>query len=60
MKFIVIGYMGCKTVYVNIGKEEAIKRYNAIEKDSGVDSESPLIEEIEISGDEFHVYDIWD
>lgn len=55
-KIIVIGYLGIKRCYLNITKEEALKRYI---DENGHDFEVEDIEEFEFK-DEFSVYDIWE
>ena len=59
MKLISIGFIGSKTVYIDISKEEAIKRYNKENLEYTVVENSLSVEEIEIK-DSFNVYDIWD
>ena len=53
-KLIVIGWMGVKTAYLNVPREEAINRYM---QSRNVTSED--IEEFDFE-DEFGVYDAWD
>jgi hypothetical protein len=55
-KLVAIGYMGCKSVYLNIDKEEAIKRYCASE-DIIVEQFEEPIREFEFE-DEFGAYDV--
>lgn len=59
-KLIVIGYLGIKKAYLNISREDAIKRYTDQE---GLDMEyeSRLIDEVQEFefNDEFGVYDAW-
>jgi len=59
MKLISIGFIGDKTVYIDISKEEAIKRYDKENPEYTVVENSLSVEEIEIK-DSFNVYDIWD
>jgi hypothetical protein len=56
-KLIVIGWMGVKTAYLNISREEAIARYM---KSHGDDEPPPddVITEFEFK-DEFGVYDAY-
>lgn len=57
-KLIIIGFVGSKRCYMNIGREAAIGRYlveNDIERSQLSDD---YIEELEFD-DEFSVYDIW-
>jgi hypothetical protein len=59
-KLIIIGYIGLKRAYLNISKEEAVKRYIS---QTGYDEEYDKdllddIREIEFN-DEFGVYDAW-
>lgn len=63
-KLIVIGYMSSKRAYLNINREEAIRRYKASdgvgdEFDAELLLRPDLIEEIEFE-DEFCVYDAWE
>ena len=55
-KIISIGYIGAKTCYFNIERNEAIGRYLRKSGDSEI-GETP-VEEIDIN-DEFGSYDIW-
>jgi hypothetical protein len=59
-KLITIGYIGLKRAYLNISKEEAIKRYTS-QSDYVEAYESDLLDDIyEIEfDDEFGVYDAW-
>ena len=59
-KIIVIGYIGSKSCYFNVDKEEAIKRYCEVNKISidEFDEKSFNLEVIEFD-DEFMTYDIW-
>ncbi len=58
---ISIGYTGCKSCYLNISKEEAVKRYckqcNIEIQDFDEREYSIRIFEFE---DEFSAYDIWE
>ena len=64
-KIIVIGYLGGKTCYLNVKKDEAIRRYlldtengYTVETANELD-ESGLVKEIEFR-DEFCVYDAYE
>ena len=59
MKLISIGFIGSKTVYIDISKEEAIKRYDEENPEYTVIKNDLSVEEIEVK-DSFHVYDMWD
>jgi hypothetical protein len=62
-KLISIGWLGVKRCYLNVPREEAIRRYARDEYDGnpGITDESltkdRLIEEFEFD-DEFHAYDV--
>ena len=56
-KLIVIGWIGVKRCYLNISREEAIRRYEAAEGCSGIES-TELIDEFEFE-DEFGAYEVW-
>lgn len=60
-KIISIGYMGCKKCYLNINKEEAIKRYCKSKKITkkefdNFDNDVDVI----VFEDVFECYDIWE
>lgn len=57
IKLVAIGYMGDMTVYINLSKTEAVRRYN-VENNEVIDENSPNIIELEVE-DSFSVYDIW-
>ncbi|MEQ1950961.1 hypothetical protein [Mesorhizobium sp. CN2-181] len=61
-KLIVIGWLGVKQCYLNVSREEAIRRYVEKKDSSSVDEtylkQFDLIEEFEF-GDEFSAYDAW-
>ena len=59
-KLIIIGYVGMKKAYLNISKEDAIKRYTDQES-FNMEYEGYLLDEVqEIEfDDEFEVYDAW-
>ena len=57
MKLIAIGYIGSYRVYVNITKEEAIKRYEK-ENLCNVTTDDIIVRELFVN-EEFNVYDIW-
>lgn len=61
-KLHIIGYMGCKSCYLNISKEEAVKRYNIDNIDNRDSLEIPIdlddVKTIEFE-DEFEAYDVW-
>jgi len=52
-----IGYLGSKRVYINIPREEAIRRWEASEGES-VDKWLNNIDVYEFEGDEFWAYDV--
>lgn len=60
-RMISIGWLGVKTVYLNVSREEAIRRYKEADPDSLIEEEylkrNDLIEEIEFD-DEFTAYDV--
>lgn len=57
-KIIAIGYMGSRQCYLNVSREEAMRRYR-LHNDMAPDE--PIIDHIaELDfDDEFSVYDIW-
>lgn len=57
IKMIAIGFVGDYTVYVNIDKDEAIKRFNIENPDYTVELQNLDVQELEIE-DVFYVYDI--
>lgn len=57
MKIIAIGYLGDKTCYVNVDREEAIARY--LSDNDLEDLEGIKVTELEVA-DTFHVYEIWE
>jgi hypothetical protein len=61
-KLIVIGCVGSKYCYLNITKEEAIKRYKVSENDYDEDYLNEKINELEEFefDDEFKAYDAWE
>lgn len=59
MKLVMVGFLGNYRVFINTSKEEAIKRWDK-ENPSYTYQENALhLEEIEIKGDSFSVYDLW-
>lgn len=58
MKFVVIGYIGQKTVYINMSKEEAMQRYNKENLEYTIKENNLIVTEMEVE-DCFNVYDIW-
>ena len=56
-KIIHIGFMGLQSCYLNVSKEEAIKRYK---KDNDISDDEQMydVREFEFD-DEFEAYDIW-
>ena len=56
-KIIVIGFLGNRRVYLNVPREEAIRRWKTDEGDE--DFKESLVTEIEF-GDEFCTYDVWE
>lgn len=61
-KIITIGYLGCRKCYLNIEKEEAIKRYCESEELSHQEflEDTGLNLQIVEFEDEFECYDIWE
>jgi hypothetical protein len=58
-KLIVIGWMGVKTAYLNVPREEAINRYMQSENVTSEDIEDfDFVQEFDFE-DEFGVYDAW-
>ncbi|RUX60132.1 hypothetical protein [Mesorhizobium sp. M7A.F.Ca.CA.002.12.1.1] len=61
-KLVVIGWLGIKTCYLNLSREDAIKRYKQDNPDSLFEEEAlkrpDLIQEFEFE-DEFGAYDAW-
>lgn len=57
---VLIGWLGCRVAYLNISKEEAIKRFLKTDKDT---TETELIDNDQIDefkfDDEFNCYDAW-
>ena len=58
MKIVVIGFLGSMRAYVNLSREDAIKRYDAENPDYTVEVNGVMVEELEVK-DSFSVYDIW-
>jgi len=62
-KLIVIGWLGTRTVYLNVTREEAIRRYATdemipdLKKAAAYIEENKLLEEFEFV-DEFWAYDV--
>lgn len=56
-KLVTVGYLGCKRAYLNVSREEAVRRYCAAD---GVErlTEVEYVEEFTFD-DEFGVYDAW-
>lgn len=52
-KLVVIGYLGSKTVYLNVSREDAIQRFR---QNDGCDV--VYVEEFEFD-DSFGAYDVW-
>jgi len=57
-KLVIIGWMGIKTAYLNMSKEDAIKRYLIDEPDCESFDMPGFVECFEFD-DEFGVYDAW-
>jgi len=60
MKLISIGFIGSKSVYVDISKEDAIKRFNIENPDFTVEENNISVDEIEVKNGRFAAYEIWD
>jgi len=56
-KVIAIGFLGVQTCYINVDKDEAIRRY-CKENDIDEITDEP-VKEFEFE-DQFEVYDIWE
>ena len=59
IQLTVIGYLGQKTVYINVPKNVAIERYNADNPTWTYPGEYLSLKEFEVN-DTFEVYDIWE
>lgn len=55
-RLVVIGWIGCRTAYLNIDRDEAIKKYLADHQESNLDG-TP-VEEIQFES-EFGTYEVW-
>lgn len=55
-KVIAIGFLGVQTCYLNVDKDEAIRRY--CEENEIDDIDGVTVREFEFD-DQFEVYDIW-
>lgn len=58
-KLIAIGWMGCITCYLNVPREEAIRRYLAENLIDGKDLVENYIHEFEFD-DMFGAYSVWE
>lgn len=54
---VVVGYIGCKRAYLDVSREEAVRRYRESEHEDEVDLRR--VKEIEFT-DEFRAYDVWE
>lgn len=58
-KLVIIGWMGDNTCYLNVSKEEAVRRWKAVNPESyEINVDSDDVRELEFE-DEFGAYDIW-
>lgn len=55
-KLIVIGYIGSKTCFLNMPKEEAIKLYNEINRDVNLTADDVEVTEFEFD----NIFDAYD
>ena len=60
-KLIVIGWMGIKVCYLNVSKEEAIRRCteSGVMDSDELEENPDVIKEIEFD-DMFYAYDVWE
>jgi hypothetical protein len=58
MKLVAIGFLSEMRVYVNLSKEEAMKRYNEENPEYTIEDNNLDVKEINVE-DSFWVYDIW-
>ncbi len=59
VKLVAIGWLGCKTVYIDVTREEAIQKYDQENPDCTVlENQLPVTEMI--VNDKFHAYDIYE
>lgn len=56
-KLIVIGWRGLKKAYLNLSREEAVRRYCETEGETPKEAEAKLSEVV--FENEFSVYDAW-
>jgi len=59
IKLVAIGYIGMKSVYINMSQEDAIKRYDLENPNLTVEKEDLAVDEYEVK-DSFSAYDIWE
>ncbi len=58
-RLVLIGWLGCKKAYLNVGREDAIARYCAEEKEDPANLlKDDIVEEFEFE-DTFGAYDAW-
>lgn len=58
MKLVAIGFLGDYTVYVDLSREEAIRRYDAEYPDYTVAKHGLHVKEVEVRDGRFQAYDI--